>query len=195
MDLVLMIEHLSRIYPVIAWQQGHLGEIAVAAGALGYECGIGWREGCDLSAAANAHQNSPSSGRRAARPVFVERLGRSIPKRSLLCLREHRDLWTRILCLDPDCCPPGGAGLFGDARAHAVVQRARRLHQIARIDRPVWRWQHLADAADDGLDLATRINRYAQAEPALTQVNSHALVAVSAVSHTRRTDIRSRRVA
>jgi hypothetical protein len=80
MDLVLMIERLRRNYPVIAWQQGHLGEISVAAGALGYECGIGWREGCDLGTAMNAHRKSPSSGPRAARPVFVPKLGRSIPQ-------------------------------------------------------------------------------------------------------------------
>lgn len=195
MDLVLMIEHLSRNYPVIAWQQGHLGEIAVAAGGLGYECGVGWREGCDLGAAANAHRNQHPSGTRAARPVFVAGLGRSIPKRSLQWIREHRDLWMRIICLDANCCPPGGAGLLGDARAHAVIQRARRLDQIARIERPVWRWQHLADAADEGLDLATRINRHAHTVSAISQVNTHALAAISAVSHTRRVDIRSRRVA
>jgi hypothetical protein len=195
MDLVLMIERLRRNYPVIAWQQGHLGEISVAAGAVGYECGIGWREGCDLGTAANAHRKSPSSGPRAARPVFVPKLGRSIPKRSLEAIRKHRDLWMRMICLDAGCCPPGGSGLLGDARAHTVTQRARSLDQTAQIDRPVWRWQHLADIADDGLDLATRINRRAQTEPAILQVNTLALAAISAVSHTRRADIRSRRVA
>jgi hypothetical protein len=195
MDLVLMIERLSRDYSVIAWQQGHLGEIALAAGALGYECGIGWREGCDLGSAANAHRNAQQSGPRAARQIYVPRLGRSIPKRSLEAIREHRDLWMRTICWDAECCPPGGAALLGDARAHAVIQRAKSLDQIARIDRPVWRWQHLAGAADDGLDLAARINRRALTITAISQVNTHALAAVSAVSHTRRVDIRSRRVA
>ena len=195
MDLVLMIERLRRDYPVIAWQQGHLGEISVAAGAVGYECGIGWREGCDLGSAANARRNPWSLGRRAARPVFVSTLGRSIPKRSLEAIRQHRDLWMRLICLDAECCPPGGAALLDDARAHAVVQRAKRLDQIVRIDRPVWRWQHLAGIADDGLDLAKRINRRAQTVPAISLVNTRALAAISAVSHTRRVDVRSRRVA
>ncbi|CCK60107.1 hypothetical protein [Mycobacterium canetti] len=195
MDLVLMIERLRRDYPVVAWQQGHLGEIAVAAGALGYECGIGWREGCDLGTAANAHRHPQLSGPRAARPVFVPLLGRSIPKRSLEAIRKHRDLWMRIICQDADCCPPGGAALLGDARSHAVIQRTKSLGEIARIDRPVWRWQHLAGAADDGLDLAARINRRALTASAIRQVNMHVLAAISAVSHTRRVDIRSRRVA
>jgi hypothetical protein len=195
MDLVLMIERLRRDYPVIAWQQGHLGEIAVAAGALGYECGIAWHEGCDLGTAANAHRNPQPSGPRTARPVFIPRLGRSIPKRSLEVMREHRDLWMRMICPDAECCPPGGAALLGDARAHAVIQRTKSLDQIARIDRPVWRWQHLAGAADDGLNLAARINRRAFTVTAISQVNTHALAAISAVSHTRRVDTRSRRVA
>jgi hypothetical protein len=195
MDLVLMIERLRRDYPVIAWQQGHLGEIAVAAGALGYECGIAWREGCDLGAAASAHRKPQPSGPRAARPVFVPRLGRSIPKRSLEVIRQHRDLWMRMICTDAECCPPGGGAMLGDARAHAIIQRANSLDQLARIDRSVWRWQHLAGAADDGLDLAARINRRAQTELTISKVNTQALAAISAVSHTRRVDIRSRRVA
>lgn len=195
MDLVLMIERLRRDYPVIVWQQGHLGEISVAAGASGYECGVGWREGCDLGTAANAHQLPQQSGRRAARPVFVPALGRSIPKRSLEAIREHRDLWMRLICLDSECCPPGGAALLGDARAHAINQRARHVDEISRIDRPEWRWRHLADAADRGLDLAGLLNRRAQTVPAITQINTRALTAISTVSHTRRIDIRSRRVA
>lgn len=194
-DLVLMIERLRRDYAVIAWQQGHLGEIAVAAGARGYECGIGCREGCDLGAAANAHNNPHPRGPRAARPVFVPVLGRSIPKRSLETIRQHRDLWMRIVCPDAECCPPGGTALLGDARTHAIIQRTKHVEQLARIDRPVWRWQHLATAADDGLDLAARINRRARSVPAITQVDTRALAAISAVSHTRHTDIRSREVA
>jgi hypothetical protein len=184
-----------RDYPVIAWQQGHLGEIAVAAGAFGYECGIGWREGCNLGTAANAHRKPQKPGPRAARPVFISRLSRSVPKRSLQAIREQRDLWMRMICTDAECCPPGGAAMLNDARAHAIVQRVKRLDQLARIDRPVWRWQHLAGAADDGLDLAARINRRAQTLSEISHVDGSALAAIRAVSHARRVDIRSRRVA
>ncbi|MCH9729743.1 MAG: hypothetical protein K0U84_08735 [Actinomycetia bacterium] len=194
MDLVLMIERLNRTYPVIAWQQGHLGEVAVAAGALGYECGIGWRESCDLGAAANAHRSARLSGKRSARPVFLPQLGRSIPKRSLEAMRSHRDLWTSVICSDAECCPAAGAALLGDARGHAVIQRAKSLDQIGRIDLP-WRWQQLAQTAAGGLDLAARINRRAITESALSQVDTRALAAILAVSHTRLHDGRSRGVA
>lgn len=194
MDFVLMIERLRRYHPVIAWQQGHLGELGIAAGAVGYECGIAWREKCDLQTAMGSHQK-PGSGGAGARPVFVPALGRSIPKRSLEAIHEHRDVWMRMICTDSACCQVGGTALLGDARAHAIVQRATRLAELDRIDRPVWRWQHLAEKADEGIDLAHRINRLARTVPAINKVSTGALVATSAVSHTRRIDIRSRRVA
>lgn len=194
MDFVLMIERLRHHHPVIAWQQGHLGELSVAAGGVGYECGIAWREKCDLQTAMGNRQK-PASGGPGARPVFVPALGRSIPKRSLEAIRENRDLWMRVICPDDECCQAGGMTLLGDARAHAIVQRATRLSELDRIERPVWRWQHLAEKADEGIDLARRINRLARTVPAITEVSTGALVATSAVSHTRRIDIRSRRVA
>jgi hypothetical protein len=132
---------------------------------------------------------------RAARPVFIPQLGRSIPKRSIEAIRGHRDLWMRMLCTDTDCCPPGGAGLLADARAHAVTQRRKSLDQISLITAPVWRWQHFTTAADEGLDLAASINRCALNARAITPANTGTLAAISAVSHTRRADIRSRRVA
>lgn len=194
MDLVLMVERLRRDYPVILWQQGHLGEVGVAVGAIGYECGIGWREGCDLPSASRAHRRPQESGPRQARPVFIPVLGRSIPKRSLEGIRDLRETWLRMLCHDTDCCPAGGQALLTDARAHAIVQRTRHLQQIAIIDRSVWRWQHLADLADSGLEVARRINRAAAASLAINEVDIRALTAISAVSHTRRVDTRSRRV-
>jgi hypothetical protein len=196
MSLVLIVERLRADYPVLLWQQGHLGEVGVAVGAVGYECGIGWRERCDLPTTSKAHGRPAQGGARSARPVYIPILGRSIPKNSVETIRrEFRDIWLQMLCHDTDCCPAGGQGLLLDARAHAIVQRARHLEQIARIDRPVWRWQHLADRADAGLAVAKRINRYASTGLPLTKIHTGALTAISAVSKTRRVDTRSRRVA
>lgn len=195
MDLVLMIERIRRDVPVIAWQQGHLGELAVAAGAIGYECGIGWRERCDLGAAAKAHRKAPTDGSPSARPVFVGVLGRSVPKRSLETMRNHRELWMRIMCADSGCCLPGGAGLLGDARAHAIVQRRKRLDQLERIERGVWRWRHLAESADNAIDLARRLNQIAATNADVKKIDIGALQAISLVGHARRVDVRSRRVA
>jgi hypothetical protein len=136
-----MVERLRRDYPVVLWQQGHLGEVGIAAGATGYECGIGWREACNINTSKNNRRRQQHSGARQARPVYISALGRSLPKRSLQAISRHRDLWLRLICPDPDCYLPSGRGLLGDARAHAVVQRARQLERIAHIDTPVWRWQ------------------------------------------------------
>lgn len=194
MDLILMIERLRRDYPVIAWQQGHLGEISVAAGAVGYECGIGWRESWDLGTRPTRIETPHRRGE--IRPSGLHpQVGAQHPEALRGGHPRTSSLWMRMICLDTECCPPGGAVLLGDARAHPIVQRVRNLDEIARIDRPVSRWQHLAGIADDGLDLAHRINRRAQTAPEISQVNIHALAAISAVSHTRRVDVRSRRVA
>jgi hypothetical protein len=137
MDLVLMIERLRRDYTVILWQQGHLGEVGVVAGAAGYECGIGWREGCNIGAAMNNRRHPQRSGPRQPRPVDVPVLGRSVPKRSLEAISHHRGLWLKLICPDQDCCSPGAQGRLGDARWHAILQRVRQLDQLAGIDRPV----------------------------------------------------------
>jgi hypothetical protein len=68
-DLVGMVERLSHDYDVLLWQQGKLGELAVAAGARGYETGVGWRERCDLVAAMRSRRGVPNSGSFSPRPV------------------------------------------------------------------------------------------------------------------------------
>jgi hypothetical protein len=195
MDLVLMIERLATDYSIILWQQGLLGEIGIAAGATGYETGIGWRERCNLPATMASRRAIQSGGRRSGRPVFVTALGRSIDRRSLEEMRQHRDIWTQPICTDTDCCPQGGRALLDDASKHAVVQRARRVDELDRIERTVWQWQNLADDAYRGLDLAARINRLAHTSGALRRIDTHALSAISAVSHLRRLDTRSSGIA
>jgi hypothetical protein len=71
-----VLRRIKRRFPVIAWQQGVLGEAAVAAGAIGYETGLGWRERCDLQGAMSAHRQPPS-GNFGARPVYIPALNLS----------------------------------------------------------------------------------------------------------------------
>jgi hypothetical protein len=195
MDLVLMVEQLSNDYSVVLWQQGRLGELGVAAGAQGYETGIGWRERCDLPATMSSRRRAQSGGPRSGRPVFVAPLGRSIDKRSLEEICQHREIWTRLICTDMDCCPDGGRAILDSGRGHTVVQRVRRLSELGRIETRVWRWHNLAEAADRGLELASRINRLAQTSSSVTRVDTSALFAISSVSHLRRLDTRANGVA
>lgn len=195
MDLVLTVEQLSSDHSVILWQQGRLGELGVAAGAQGYETGIGWRERCDLPATMSTRRRAQSGGPGSGRPVFVAPLGRSVDKRSLEEISHHRHVWTRLICTDTDCCPDGGRAMLDNGRRHTVVQRAGRLSELSRIDRPIWRWQNLAEAADRGLELASRINRLAQTSQSISRVDTRALFAIRSVSELRRMDTRASGIA
>ncbi|TQF74114.1 hypothetical protein FK531_05535 [Rhodococcus spelaei] len=195
MDLVLMIERLSSRYPVIAWQQGLLGEACIAAGAAGYETGIGWREKCDLRVEMTRHREAPTDGGFGRRPVFVPALGRSIPAKTLTALRSHRALWSQVACADPQCCPPAGTAMLGDARAHAIVSRAKAAHELAAMPRAVWRWNRLAEHSDKAKELADKINSVGETSADMARIDTSAVTAIQAVAHQRRQDRRSRKVA
>lgn len=188
-SLIAVIRHLRRRHPVIAWQQGTLGEAAVAAGAAGYECGIGWRERCDLSTAMAAHRR-PTSGGNGARPVYIAALKRGVPKASVRALLEHPRIAADLFCLDSSCCPGGRRGLLEDSRAHAIRARLRGLQAVTQADRPAWRWHLLAREASNGLDLTRRINEAAGRSSDLSRVDDSALRAMFAVAEHRRQVLR-----
>lgn len=181
-DLLILTRELGRSWPVIMWQQGLLGEACVAAGAQGYECGIGWRERCDLKQAMALHRRQPTpDSPRGARPVYIPDFGRSVQKATIAAIRQHPALWRAIICADPACCPPAGAALLGDARRHAIVSRARELALLGAAATPAWAWGRLADKATRGLTLAQRVNTITP-----TRVNTGVLNAVQLVATARR---------
>lgn len=193
-DLLVMIERIKRNYPVIAWQQGLFGEVCLAAGASGYETGIGWREKCDLSTAMGAHRRAPSTSGFGRRPVYVTSLGRSIPAATFEALRSERTLWPKLICSDSSCCPPNGVAMSGDARAHAVVARTHRMSHLTSIARPIWQWRELESRAETALLLANRINRLGESV-GFGRVDVSTMTAIHKVAHQRRLDGRSRHAA
>jgi hypothetical protein len=190
-ELVSLIERLANDYAVLLWQQGRLGELAVAAGAHGYETGVGWRETCNLPQVMGARRRTSESNGFTPRPVYVAPLGQSIARRSLDELRGHRDVWTRLICTDLDCCPAGGAAFVERGPDHTIIQRASRLRSLEAIDQPVWRWQNLAEHSQHGLELAARINRLHATGSLTHRVNTNALQSILTVSDRRRRDRRS----
>lgn len=157
--LISVVRLLNHDYPVIAWQQGALGEAAVASGAAGYETGIGWRERCDLRSARNAHSRPPERGG-MARPMYVDAVKRGVDKRVIRALIDNPRISAMLTCLHIDCCPGGRLDLLGDPRQHAITARLRSLAELTQPAQPAWRWNHLAQGARHGLELATRINIY-----------------------------------
>ena len=198
--LYAAIGRLRQSWPVLAWQQGLLGEACVAAGACGYETGIGWNERCDLRSKMAGRRTPPRPDAGfGARPVYIPALGRSIPKTTVAALLSEPSISSRLICLDLQCCPGGRRALIGDVRAHAVTSRAARLAALTGAHHPRWKWQFLSTHAVDGLVLAGRINTLADHPAArgagLTKVNTGALRAIGLTADVRRRTATRRRAA
>ncbi len=183
-ELLMLVRDLTRAYKVTMWQQGLLGEACVVEGAAGYECGIGWREKCDLQSRMTQHRQA-GSGHLAARPIYIAELGRGVPK-TRLQLATKRKVWARLVCPFPDCCAPGGDDLLGDARRHSVVARARELEQLNSTHATNWRWNRLAQRVADGLVLAGQLNALAPSSPATPVIDTRSLRAIYEVANSRR---------
>ena len=194
--LYAAIGRLRRHWPVIAWQQGILGEACVAAGAAGYETGIGWRERCDLRTRMAGHRSaSASTSGGPIRPVYIAALGRSISKKTVLAALNDSVAGPQLICMDPHCCPTGRLVLSGDARAHAVIARAARLSDLDSAEHPRWTWQHVAQHARSAVDLAQRINRIAASQPGIQRVDISALQAIALTADVRRQTVSRQHVA
>lgn len=191
---IVTLRRIRRRFPLIAWNQGMLGEAAVAAGAVGYETGLGWRERCDLRATMAAHRQPPSGGF-SARPVYIPTLKRSIPKRTIQQLMAHPNIIAELACLDSTCCPDGPHALLGDARAHALAQRVQTLHELTQPRQPAWKWNILAQQTAAGLHLAQRINVLADRTPDMWKINTAALHAIHVVAENRRQTLGRHRAA
>lgn len=184
-DLLSLVRRLSAAFTVTTWQQGLLGEACVIDGAVGYECGIGWREKCDLQTRMRQHR-SPRTGSVGGRPVYIAQVGASVPKQRLEAARSQRALWARLVCHTTGCCAPGGDDLVGDARRHDVIARAHELEQLLSTPVAVWQWHLLAQRLSQGLDIATRLNGLGPKSSALPAVNTVTLQALYEIADARR---------
>lgn len=168
---------------VIAWRQGFLGLGATAAGAVGYECGIGLRERCDL----RGLQVSRRPGREGSRfsppaGVFIQPFGRSLKRSVARELLDDRQLRPRLVCDDEQCCPRGADSTLQDPRRHAILARSGALHALDRMPSAQWRLNSVAREADSGAvvaDLATRVLQSAGRRDRVTSTGLNALAIVA----------------
>ena len=184
-ELLMLVRQLAQTYKVTMWQQGLLGEACVIEGAAGYECGIGWREKCDLQSRMRQYRR-PSDGHPGAQPVYIHDLGRGVAKRRMELARTRRAVWSRLICPFPDCCSPGGDELLGDARRHSVITRARDLDTLTATGATRWRWNRLTQRYAAGLDLAARLNALAPSSSGMPGVDMVSLRALYEVANARR---------
>lgn len=184
-ELLMLVRNLSRTYTVTMWQQGILGEACVIEGAAGYECGIGWREKCDLQSRMS-QQRHPSTGHPAARAVYVHEIGRGVPKWRVELARTKRRIWAALVCPFPDCCGPAGEDLLADARRHDVVTRARELAQLDATPATRWRWNRLTLRLADGIELAERLNALGSSSSPMPRIDTTSLAALHEIADARR---------
>lgn len=165
---------------VIAWRQGLLGPGAVAAGACGYECGIGLREAWTL-AGLQASRRPGKTGEPFSPPagVFIAPLGRSLPRKAAAVLLADRTLAPRVVCDDERCCPKGAQSTLADPRPHAVRARAAALAELDRMPSASWRLNAVARWADNGAVLADLASRVLHTAGRKEQVPSAALAALA----------------
>lgn len=130
-DFASAISTLTGIAPVIAWKQGALGELAVAAGAFGYETGIGWRERCKLREAAAARRNPAGRAAIGARPTYIRRLMRSVSRPTLEAAVQDPALVAELTCLTAIAAPKAGLP-SPEMRANTAWSRGRAAFKIWR---------------------------------------------------------------
>jgi hypothetical protein len=140
------------------------GPALVAAGAYGYDTGLGYGEKTDLaSAAARKRPLKPGDSKKnggggGGRPVFVRAMGRSVAPEVIRVLASNLGFRSALLC-EPSCCPDGVNSSLEHGREHTLRSRARQLRELDAMPpgRP-WRLQAVAQDAQRAADLINAAN-------------------------------------
>jgi hypothetical protein len=146
---------------VLAWRQGIYGHALVAAGLDGYETGIGTSEQSNVRANIASRKPPPSGKASAGRSfsgIYLEPLGRSLPRRVAQLLLANVSMRAKVMCTDERCCPRGVASTIDQHREHAVRSRARELDTLAALPARAWRLNHVAMKAQAAHTLAIQAN-------------------------------------
>lgn len=168
---------------VVAWRQGLLGPAAVAAGATGYECGIGSRERCDVRGLQQRRKPRLKKGSGGAPPgIYIELLGRSLPRKLFEKLAQDRQVQARLVCTDHACCPDGLDSTLADSRRHAIVSRARGLSELDAMPSSAWRLNAIAREAERGALLAELATKTLQEAGSTDRVQAKALNSIASVA-------------
>lgn len=150
---------------VVAWRQGIYGLALTAAGAAGYETGIGTAERCNISdqLARRRPQTKPDSEKRSgggAAGIYLELLHRSVTGKQARALFSAPGMLGQLVCTTGGrCCPDGITSMLEDPRPHAVRARAKQLRDLNAIKNPQWRLNQVARDAERGANLAVQANR------------------------------------
>lgn len=158
------IRHVSAVADTVAWRQGQYGLAALAAGAVGYQTGMGIDERCDLAAHARSRRprqptdEDDNGGPRSSKRIYLAEFGRSVPARVADVLMNNGHLRGSLVCADPSCCRDGYTSMRTDWRQHAVRSRAAIAAELERMPNAAWRLNHVARQAERAAEDARMAN-------------------------------------
>lgn len=159
--LLSATKHAADSYPVIGWRAGLYGLAQCAAGAAGYETGMGSRESLNYRQFAASRRPRQQPGRPTQQAyTYFSQFGRSVPRKVGQALMANTLLQGSLVC-DPlsNCCSDGVQSMFADWRPHAVRERGRELRELAAMPpQPSWRLNQVSNMADRARLLAGSAN-------------------------------------
>jgi len=166
---------------VMAWRQGIYGPALVAAGLDGYECGLGTAEQTNIARRQFSRKSRDGESSGGGAGIFIETLGRSVPRRVGQILLGETSMRPKVMCDDEACCPSVTATL-DKPRHHAVRTRGRLLADL--LDQPAARWRlnHVARDATAAMTIAAQANRVLEAQNAKERIKSRNLEALAQVA-------------
>ena len=153
----------SSITNVIGWRSGTYGLPMVAAGASGYETGIGSREYLhyvQLAQSKKPKPPRPNDSPRLPAYVYLSEFGRSVQRKAALPLLEDPRIAGSLVC-NPEnfCCLDGAASMITNWREHTISERRRELTQLESMPAATaWRMHHIEQKAERAHLLATTAN-------------------------------------
>jgi hypothetical protein len=166
----------------IVWRQGIYGPGLVAAGLDGYECGIGTGEQTNIPRQQSSRKPRDDRGHSGGGSgIFIETLGRSVPRRVGQTLLGDTAVRPKVMCDDEGCCPTVTATL-DKPREHAVRSRARILSGLVEQPASRWRLNHIAREATLAATLAMQANRVLEAEGVKGRIKVRNLEALAQVA-------------
>lgn len=165
-----------------AWRQGIYGPGLVAAGLDGYECGMGTGEQTNVSRQQSSRKPREKGHSGGGGPgIFIETLGRSVPRRVGQVLLGDTAMRPKVMCDDEGCCASVSATL-DKPREHAVRSRARLLAELSAQPASRWRLNHVAREAAFATTLAGQANRVLESEGSTERIKFDNLGALGQVA-------------
>jgi hypothetical protein len=168
---------------VVAWHQGIYGPGLIAAGLDGYECGMGTGEQTNVARQQSSRKprKDGSSGGGGGAGIYIETLGRSVPRKVGQILLGEIAMRPKVMCDDEGCCR-SVTDTLDKSRHHAVRTRARLLAQLTDQPHDRWRLNHIARDATAAVTIAKQANSVLERERAKERIRTSNLEALAQVA-------------